>query len=151
MLNKCFIWLFAPLLCLVLTSCASLPMTPMRSYTRCWSWPSARAARVSACSDSSITGTVFPLVPVQTSTAHSSALVPCIHLYLPDGLLGRENTQTPSKYSVRMRGCHRKSQTAVLESGLIIWTVELLYVHKISHFVKTKKEATNCWKSWAFG
>lgn len=45
-LNVC-----CPFLGLVLTSCASLPTTPMRNCTRCLSWPSARAARASACSD----------------------------------------------------------------------------------------------------
>lgn len=39
--------------CPVSTSCASPRTTPMRSCTRCWSWPSVRAARASACSDSS--------------------------------------------------------------------------------------------------
>lgn len=97
---KCFIyfWTLADsvvLLCLVLTSCASLPMTPMRSCTRCWSWPSARAVRASACSDSSITGTVVPPVQVHTSTAHSSALVPCIYLHLTVGFLGREIPRLP--------------------------------------------------------
>lgn len=35
----------------VSTSCACPPTTRTRSCTRCWSWPSARAARALACSD----------------------------------------------------------------------------------------------------
>lgn len=37
----------------VLTSCASLHMTPMKRCTGCCSWPSVRVARASACSDHS--------------------------------------------------------------------------------------------------
>lgn len=43
-----YLWI---LLSPVLTNCASPPMIPMRSCTRCWSWPSVRAVRALACSE----------------------------------------------------------------------------------------------------
>lgn len=80
--------------CLVLTSCASLPTTPTRSCTRCWSWPSARAVRVLACSDSSIN---WHCGFTHTRDQHcSTALVSCIRSHLTGGLVG--TLTLPNKY-----------------------------------------------------
>lgn len=68
--------------CPVSTSCASPHTTPTKSCTRCWSWPSVKAARASACSDSSgcwhcgcrATGG-------EMSVVGSGAAISCIHLH----------------------------------------------------------------------
>lgn len=78
--------------CPVSTSCASPHMTPMRSCTRCWSWPSVRAARASACSDfSSRWHYGCRAIGGEMSVVSSGAAISCIHLHPAVGRLCKES------------------------------------------------------------
>lgn len=128
--------------CLVLTSCASLPTTPTRSCTRCWSWPSARAVRVLACSDSSIN---WHCGFTHTRDQHcSTALVSCIRSHLTGGLVG--TLTLSNKYPLSRWAAFQEVPGVCGESRMNSSAT----VYKIFHFCIKKKrqkwQNSNCWK-----
>lgn len=92
--------------CLVLTSCASQHTTRTRSCTRCWNWPSVRAARGSACFDLHLRPRRSPRTGGQCCTVQGR--VALIHLQSAVRILTAE-TQTLDAISPRKRRSHKSN------------------------------------------